>query len=406
MRASTKDIFTNLTLSAELDESGDIQFVIDGLEKSTRTFSPEISLSSNSNGAKTSGGIHFLDQHYRGMGELLEVTASQNDDDESILFSAVPNIQIQWSECGIGKNTVLSFGYDQTQNNHRLKQLYLDELMLSPVGASRPSPISTSSWPIDYKQLNTLSKKLYTSIVKANENSRLSVEPYLSQDNIGFKYKYINMDSRFTDARYTDNNNKHFQILQSGVKFIYDYFPTTARRRKNNKDSVATGNDDGVSDSTSASDDNKYNLQLMYDGGSSMSSRHSKLPYNQLQATVDDYDSRGSVLVRLGRPLLPALASLSNKIVNAAVTVSQPFVSANHAVSVALFRSRTKDSPNSSSSSSSSGSVSSNKTMSTVPTLLSSVVVTPAAGTNLSARTAAEPSQGELCVHNQKKVKM
>ena len=124
LKAKTNDIFNNLTLNAELDHNGDIQFVISGVEKPSRTISPEVTLSSNSKGAKISGGIHFMDQHFRGLGETIEIVVSQLDEDENLLFSSIPNIQFKWSENSIGKLSYLTVGYDQNRDSHKLKQLF------------------------------------------------------------------------------------------------------------------------------------------------------------------------------------------------------------------------------------------------------------------------------------------
>jgi len=58
MELKSSPLFTNLTLEAVADKYGDLQFVITGTESPTRTFSPEVALSSSRFGEpQISGGV-------------------------------------------------------------------------------------------------------------------------------------------------------------------------------------------------------------------------------------------------------------------------------------------------------------------------------------------------------------
>ena len=53
-------LYTNLTLEAVVDENGDLQFLVSGIENPSKTFSPEVSLSSTRFGEpQISGGVSF-----------------------------------------------------------------------------------------------------------------------------------------------------------------------------------------------------------------------------------------------------------------------------------------------------------------------------------------------------------
>ena len=58
MELKNSPLFTNLTLEAVADKYGDLQFVVTGIESATRTFSPEVALSSSRFGEpQISGGV-------------------------------------------------------------------------------------------------------------------------------------------------------------------------------------------------------------------------------------------------------------------------------------------------------------------------------------------------------------
>lgn len=58
MELKNSPLFTNLTLEVIADKYGDLQFVVTGIESPSRTFSPEVALSSSRFGEpQISGGV-------------------------------------------------------------------------------------------------------------------------------------------------------------------------------------------------------------------------------------------------------------------------------------------------------------------------------------------------------------
>ena len=337
-----------------------------------------MTLSSNSKGAKIAGGIHFIDQHFRGLGETIEVVISQLDEDESLLFSSIPNIQFKWSESSIGRPTVLTVGYDQNRDNHRLKQLFIDELILP---TSLPTSSSLSNQNIDYKQIHTLSRKVYATIIKTVQNARYSIEPYFSSDHLGFN-----------NLNRLDNNN--FNTLQSGVKFIYDCYHNT---NNNNNDNDKK--------------DNKFNIQVLYDFGARITSFNKNSPYNQLQVSLDDYTTENSLLYRLGTPLLPIVRKFSNSVIGATVTVTKPILQLNHMLSTAIFsrnipNTNTTSSPTTNNNNNVNTNIKASKKSKNEILTPSLAAVVPIDISNNNVTHNNNDSKNELIAHNQKKIKM
>lgn len=60
MELKNSPLFTNLTLEAVADKYGDLQFVVSGTETPSRTFSPEVAISSSRFGEpQISGGVRL-----------------------------------------------------------------------------------------------------------------------------------------------------------------------------------------------------------------------------------------------------------------------------------------------------------------------------------------------------------
>ena len=96
-------LFNNLTMEAIIDENGDIQFIVNGIERPMRSFSPEISLSSDRFGEpQISGGIQYSDKNFRGLGETFNFILTQPDPSDNQRVSVDPDITVSWADNAIG----------------------------------------------------------------------------------------------------------------------------------------------------------------------------------------------------------------------------------------------------------------------------------------------------------------